>query len=431
MRLINIHTLQIQNFVGDPPPYAILSHRWIGEETTYEDFINESRRHGPGFEKVRRFCEFVRDFDEDELNDPPSWVWVDTCCIDKRSSAELSEAINSMAQWYRRSQLCVAYLNDVTATADLASSEWFCRGWTLQELLFPKQIFLCGKDWNILRTSEGTDLLPKFDDIIVEITRIPKNCLQFDILIYEESIAARMSWMANRKTTRAEDIAYCLLGLFGVNLPLLYGEGINAFARLQQEIIRQWADESIFAWTGGMSREQGQRLIHGILASHPKEFTHCNEVVSRPMELRIPYKITNRGFEITTKAVKVERAEIKSAWVYFIQLNCCWISRGHSEDTVIERACLLAIEPYESGYIRSHPWLTSEELWSRFVLNSDPPQEVSEVDLQTYYIRLSTNFSYAPPSSTDIVGPRPGSVTLDRLFSDWQRRIGSSNHRRG
>jgi hypothetical protein len=173
--------------------------------------------------------------------------WIDTCCIDKSSSAELSEAINSMFRWYRDSEVCYAFLSDVDAdeppSADKSTfqqSRWFTRGWTLQELIAPGVVYFYGAGWKQIGSRET--LL----ELIVKITRIsPEYFSNGDLSQF--SAAQKMSWAATRKTTRIEDIAYCLLGLFDINMPLLYGEGEHAVVRLQEEILRQFEDDSLFS----------------------------------------------------------------------------------------------------------------------------------------------------------------------------------------
>ncbi|KAK0730325.1 heterokaryon incompatibility protein-domain-containing protein [Lasiosphaeris hirsuta] len=165
------------------------------------------------------------------------YVWIDTICINKSSSAELSEAINSMFAWYQQAKLCYAYLSDVSSDcntttdalskpdSDFCQSKWFTRGWTLQELLAPST---------------------------VRQTRI--HVLRRQASPGSLSIAARMTWAANRQTTRKEDMAYCLMGIFDVKMTMLYGEGDRAFTRLQEEIIRTSDNESIFAL--GFNRDE-------------------------------------------------------------------------------------------------------------------------------------------------------------------------------
>ncbi|KAI6135427.1 heterokaryon incompatibility protein-domain-containing protein, partial [Pisolithus croceorrhizus] len=237
--------------------YAIVSHRWgVDSEVTYKEMTGlmkmEERRRNEirkrtGYQKIIESCKQAK-------QDGYEWLWIDTCCIDKRSSSELSEAINSMYRWYQNAQVCYAYLNDVDETVfptkqdnskfDQSNGwpEWFMRGWTLQELIAPKQIEFFNKDWVFI--GNKWRLAPMLENI----TGIPCEILRDGLGVMRLSVAQIMSWAANRKTTRMEDRAYSLMGLFGVNMPMLYGEGKKAFQRLQLEIIRTSTDHSIFAW---------------------------------------------------------------------------------------------------------------------------------------------------------------------------------------
>ncbi|KAI0518308.1 HET-domain-containing protein [Xylaria bambusicola] len=204
-----------------------------------------------GYWKILKACLLAR-------KDGLKFLWVDTNCIEKTSSAELSEAINSMYAWYRSSAVCYAYLSDVyikdptyDGTGDLRGdslesfrrSRWFRRGWTLQELLAPRKVRFFSHDWTFIGTKK------EMASLLEEITRVDKKYLLYAQDIRSASIAQRMAAVADRTTTRPEDIAYCLLGLFNVNMPLLYGEGAMAFVRLQEEIMKVSDDHSIFAWT--------------------------------------------------------------------------------------------------------------------------------------------------------------------------------------
>ncbi|OAL57162.1 hypothetical protein IQ07DRAFT_485617, partial [Pyrenochaeta sp. DS3sAY3a] len=230
------------------------------------------------------------------LEDGFEYFWVDTCCIDKSSSAELSEAINSMWRWYSHSHICYAYLNDVYAGIDglrldsaVAASEWFKRGWTLQELLAPLSLKLYNESWEHIGTRAS---------LAFTISRATGIGTQFlhggHEALWQASIAMRMSWASSRLTTRLEDQAYCLLGIFDINMPLLYGEGRRAFQRLQEEIIKRSDDQSIFAFPRIQSNDTG-----GIFASSPGEFRYCRNIVQNfdyaPVK---PYAVTNRGLQI-------------------------------------------------------------------------------------------------------------------------------------
>ncbi|KAK4455260.1 heterokaryon incompatibility protein-domain-containing protein [Podospora aff. communis PSN243] len=294
MRLINVDTLELVDFCGrQPQAYAILSHTWGDEEVSFQDIQNLSRAaRKRGFRKIEETCRLAR-------ARGLGWAWVDTCCIDKSSSAELSEAINSMFQWYQRSCVCFAYLEDVdhapltliSIHESLPKSRWFKRGWTLQELLGPSQLLFYDSTWAELGLREH------LSSAVSEITNIDESFLSrpssedINNLLARASIAERMSWASRRSTSREEDGAYCLLGIFGINIPLLYGEGPRAFLRLQEEIIKRSNDQSIFA------PEPGH--VAGLLASSPACISQSADIVPRPTgDSTSIYTITNKGLHI-------------------------------------------------------------------------------------------------------------------------------------
>ncbi|KAF2117416.1 heterokaryon incompatibility protein-domain-containing protein [Lophiotrema nucula] len=248
MRLLNTSTLAVEEFHGsDIPEYAILSHTWEHEEVTLQDLRSGKATSMHGYAKLTKCC-------EQAARDGYTYCWIDTCCIDKTSSAELSEAINSMYAWYRNSHICYAYLTDcegetaafVEGYRGFLESRWWTRGWTLQELIAPKSVEFYDADWTLVGTKVS------LQEDITALTGIDEDVLRHaDPLSH--NVAVRMSWAASRQTTRIEDRAYCLMGLFGVNMPLLYGEGNRAFIRLQEEIMRVTEDYTLFIWFRGNS----------------------------------------------------------------------------------------------------------------------------------------------------------------------------------
>jgi hypothetical protein len=220
------------------PPYAILSHTWGPDEAevTFEDLTNQTGENKAGYIKLQ-FCA------DQATKDGLQYFWVDTCCINKSNNTELTEAINSMFRWYRDAAKCYVFLTDVQRSDDEAREElprstwklafrdsrWFTRGWTLQELIAPKSVEFF--------SSEGTRLGDKrsMEQQIHEITGIAVQALR-NVPLSEFSVTERLSWTAKRKTTRNEDRAYCLLGIFGIYMPLIYGEGGEAFTRLEEMI---------------------------------------------------------------------------------------------------------------------------------------------------------------------------------------------------
>jgi hypothetical protein len=293
MRLFNRESLQLEFFQDEPyPAYAILSHRWTDSEMILKDLQDgKARSKEGGFKKMEMTCTQAQ---ADELN----YIWIDTFCIDKESSAELSESINSMFAWYKRAAVCYAYLADVaceedgSVSDDFDKSEWFERGWTLQELIAPKEVVFYSKEWVEIGTRSS---LAKR---ISRVTKIDEGILTGVIELRYVSIAKRMSWAADRKTTRKEDTAYCLAGLFDVNMATLYGEGSEkAFRRLQEEIMKDSDDESLFAWT---NERKDQPRLQGLLATSPADFRNSGQYIpDYGNGTQIPSSTTGRGLCIT------------------------------------------------------------------------------------------------------------------------------------
>lgn len=227
-------------------------------------------------------------------------------CIDKTSSSELSEAINSMFRWYGRADKCYAYLSDVKTSHDVRTgttprmpqaaphvftSRWFTRGWTLQELIAPRDVYFYDQSWKLIGT-RNYDL----HKAISQWTGIDENVLLDSSKLTGVTVAKRMSWAAKRETSRKEDEAYCLLGIFGVNLPMLYGEEERAFVRLQEEIIRTTTDQSVFAYA---PRTQS------LLASSPRCFAACSGVLHGAIALSDEsFELTNAGLRIRLPLVR-------------------------------------------------------------------------------------------------------------------------------
>ncbi len=293
MKLINASTLELHDFyLADIPPYAILSHTWSDGEVNFQEMSSKTCSSKKGFAKIAKTCQIA-------LQDGLKYAWVDTCCIDKSSSAELSEAINSMYQWYEKAAFCYVFLEDLPpdGTRELAekalpSCRWFTRGWTLQELLAPKNasyVHFYDKEWSY----RGSKL--DFVTAISNCTGVPRRALMgfYPIALY--SVASKMSWAARRQTTRLEDSAYCLLGMFDVNMPLLYGEGGKAFRRLQEEIIKRHNDLTIFAWEVPRPLNRG---IVGLFAEIPEAFANSSQIMPLWHDFA-EFSVTNKGLRIS------------------------------------------------------------------------------------------------------------------------------------
>ena len=344
MRLLNTSTFELhsreQEFFKSQG-YAILSHRWVGAEITFDtlqrhllDLKRTEAKYmkSPQLSKIRGACETARQLGF-------VWLWIDNCCINKESSAEESESINSMFKWYREAQICITYLSDVKLDTYGGQggkahnifqkintdepSEWFYRGWTLQELLAPRKLNFYDKDWTYMGTKDS--LAPQIE----RITGIPSAYLTGAAPFREACIAAKMSWLAGRKTTREEDMTYCMLGIFGVFLAPRYGEGINAFMRLQQLLQSNTTDESLYAWNmqdGSATRsfiiERNPETTWGpgewgLLAPTPDWFRGCGNMtldggpqIARTVDSFVP---TQDGVRMEVLLSPSERRRLKGA----------------------------------------------------------------------------------------------------------------------
>ncbi|KAI9057113.1 HET-domain-containing protein [Trametes sanguinea] len=305
MWLLSTSQAKLVHFHEPPPNYAVLSHVWAENEQSFQDVQALHERcasasdlgHNPRSltsAKIRACCIYAE-------ADGYDWVWIDASCIDKTSSADLSEAINSMYDWYSRASVCYAYLADVPSAEDplapgssFRRSVWFRRSWTLQELIAPQDVVFLSQDWEVL----GSKYL--WPGLLQEITGIEAEVLTFLKPLSSIPISTRMRWAAGRESTRVEDQAYSLMGIFGVHMPTIYGEGQRAFRRLQEEIMRQTPDQTLFLW--GNPLRQGLCADHlvcapshlrdqqGLLADSPADFAAVPDLVP------IPYEHMSRAF---------------------------------------------------------------------------------------------------------------------------------------
>ena len=266
MRLLhrdNSGKLRLADLFGNGvvPRYAILSHTWEeGQEVTYSDIQNGTGKYKNGWTKLH-FCEKMsKEADID-------YFWVDTCCIDKSSSAELQEAITSMFRWYSEAAVCLVYLSDVSSQdwkSAFRKSRWFTRGWTLQELLAPETVEFYSKEETYLGSKR------RLEDDIHEVTTIHFDALRGKHLSGFSKVE-RMSWAVHRQTKREEDAAYSLFGIFDIHLPVMYGEGRGkALRRLEDQIDREQSNKSLQdEYTRDLlDRRSGRRNTLKRLADH-------------------------------------------------------------------------------------------------------------------------------------------------------------------
>jgi hypothetical protein len=403
MRLIDVHTRAFKIWEDDrkTPPYAILSHTWSGAEVSmqeYQDCI-AARNHQEdgqlrsrlGFQKIDAVCKLAA---KRQL----SYVWVDTCCIDKASSAELTEAINSMFRWYRNADVCYVHFEDVQIPLDgpdgivtiaqqrslLRHARWFTRGWTLQELIAPRDMEFYDKDWTWIGTKK------RLLRILSGITGIGEAILE-GVDVNNASVATRMGWAAGRHTTRVEDLAYSLLGLFDVNMPLLYGEGERAFKRLQAEILQQNDDSSLFAWQPlsvfsgrpDLLEEVATDAGISVLAQRADEFLGFQEQSPLPVggEMSIA---GGKGVKLEVPLFKIEGAAKSKLRVAVLNWRTC-------KDDEAEDRYGVVVQKLSPGHFMRHP---SAPLVRIKAL------KIKEFDVRTIYIRTSITNKKPPPSNS-------------------------------
>jgi hypothetical protein len=441
MRLINVRTLAIEQFFGsDIPPYAILSHTWGTEEVTFQDWQDISLASSKsGFAKILGACEQATRSNLD-------YIWVDTNCIDKTSSAELSEAINSMWAWYRDASICYAYLADAPDTAlqvdsdggvpvdwedPFWQSKWFTRGWTLQELLAPQDLIFYSVNWLQLGTKKY------LKDVLRLITGINFEYLDGSLPVWQASVAERMSWMSKRLTTRDEDMAYCMLGIFEINMPLLYGEGSRAFLRLQEEILKVTDDQTIFCWEWNRTHVADDWV--SILAPCPAVFEFSSNfyptVLDNNTEV-VPYSITNVGLSIKLRFIETADPNFVCG---ILSVNENWVGGNpHQVCIPLQKSRIYHRLPFPTSPFSLHVAMAGKEkavyitsgmripTTSPYNINAPlkPPTQPTRFDIPSFDVGFLLTFDHSYSSSTRVADLRY--CTSDVRFVPEQSLLGFS-----
>jgi len=436
MRLIDVHTLEITSFSdNNVPEYAILSHTWGATEVTYQEMSLITRMRSLSTTFDSQATETTQEANNSSVGAHPtfmlaaiellvrgnwspgsslpdlseeglmkregygkivysarkakelgySWIWCDTCCIDKTSSSELQESINSMFRWYKDSAVCLVYLNDVqpintdevifdtqvthsAASNAFTKCRWASRGWTLQELVAPTSVRFYYQDWSLMGDKR------EFVEELSSATGIPIFVLENGD-VSEISLAERMSWASERTTTRVEDIAYCLLGIFDIQMPLLYGEGEKAFVRLQEEILKTTDDYSLFAWRAApssfpststtfssASSSSPSSTYRGLLARSPLEFRRCGPIDRDNTTSVSPINSTSLGIRIQLEFLQDPTSKDKSRFLAMIRcsnhlnqrlaiyLKCLDTANQYAR---VDPSALVPIDNWPTGQLRT------------------------------------------------------------------------------
>ncbi|KAI1410624.1 HET-domain-containing protein [Hypoxylon sp. FL1857] len=287
IRVINVRTFEFEEFPNESEvfgKYAILSHRWSGDEVSFQKMNDggfrkrlagrfERMLHSihHGFKKIKATCRLAREVYGLQ------YVWIDSCCINQDDIYEKQASINSMFRWYQNASVCIVHLfnhedsHNFPTRESLPPDNWFKRGWTLQELLAPRKVHFYSANWHLIGSKND------YAAEIKDITGIPEAAITNKCRLDSYSVAQRMSWAAERETTHGEDMAYCLLGIFDiVDMQKLYGLGaVEAFRLLLKKIIERTNDMSIFGWSDFEYSQSAEN--YNLLARSPKAFARCGD----------------------------------------------------------------------------------------------------------------------------------------------------------
>lgn len=280
----------LREIIENAVKYATLSHCWTDDEPSYRDICAGNQRKHHGFRKLSHFCEAAK-------SQGYALAWSDTCCINESNRTEHVEAVQSASNWCAHSHLCIIHLAESTSYSDLSSETWFTRSWTLLELLVPKQIKLYNTHWqpltNFINDKDDENLMAA----ISAVTLIPKEVLIADNRrgLKGRGVWEIMSWASKRKSTRVEDMAYSLCGLFNITIPIAYGEGDRAFYKLLEAIInKRKCSWDVFAWAGVPSG------YHSTLPSTPRCYPVPDKDLMDGNVGVTDFSITTHGLSLTS-----------------------------------------------------------------------------------------------------------------------------------
>ena len=228
--------------------YATLSHTRVDAEVSYDDLVIGVRSSGPGWDKLRRFCDIARDTFKCRF------AWTDAACIDHEKINESQSASQFLFSWFRNAYVCIAYLVQASDPSDMKHERWFYRGFTLTELLAPTRSKFYGKGWKALNNDYIEN--DRADESFLKSLSNASGIHIDDLRIFwpgPERVRDKMSWASKRQTLKVEDTAYSLIPLFNSRIQLCYGEGERAFTRLMIDIIPKSGECDAFAWAGPCS----------------------------------------------------------------------------------------------------------------------------------------------------------------------------------
>ncbi|KAI7785168.1 Vegetative incompatibility protein HET-E-1 [Diaporthe eres] len=352
MHFLNTETFKLHGSTDPPPSYSVFFHAHGSDDIGFEDFSNpEMLPRKAGFNRLRQACSRARKHGS-------KWLWSDAVCIDRGSTAALTDAFNSLARIYQDCTFSLIYLedlppgdcNDGGLAKGLANCAWLRNVWVLPQLIFPKRSFIYDRDWTEIGTKASLARQLSL------VTSIEQSVLINPAALGQFSIAKRISWASQLDASRPEDRAFALLGILGVHMPIIYGEGHMAFTRLQEEILRDTTDYSLFAWRPEVPQE-----YRGLLAYSPAEFQHFHKGPNGPFHIRGEVQPISAGIIIHAHFHKVDHdivlpLENTEGFMYSIRLsksgqgfvrNCStteigfsqfsWLRQSSGKDTQIDQ----------------------------------------------------------------------------------------------
>ncbi|KAI9570056.1 hypothetical protein HD554DRAFT_429967 [Boletus coccyginus] len=301
---------RIQKVVEEFYRYVMLSHRWQAHEPTFQMVENISiygLPKSPENSKVQMFCELVQSLRF-------HWAWSDTCCVNQQDKGVQQESVVAMFRWYRAASLTIVHLLGVLSESQeigcLWRSIWNTRGWTYQEYIASMVVQFYTEDW---KPYLGLDIFNhKESPIILSEMEQAMNFATHELATLQpglERVREKLYLASRRRTTREEDVAYSLFGIFKVPIPVIYGEGNQAVGRLLEYILTRSDNVTILAWTG---RSSGSH--HSYL---PADLTVYNEI----MPPHVPRPIGTAEMDGMTTALSSSLPDLSLAVALYKQLD--------------------------------------------------------------------------------------------------------------
>ncbi|KAI9164067.1 Vegetative incompatibility protein [Paramyrothecium foliicola] len=387
MKFLHTTSLQPVSWLDRPPSeYAIFSYHYWNAQSTRPSIITNSNRtpalagtengdldsDKAQFDKnVAQACDQARIRNID-------YIWIYALCVNAVSSADINEAVVGSFRLIWDAALCIVHLSDLTPLpeggeakslegldTEISRCRWFTRGWTLQELVAARSVEFFDSGWNHRFSKNPLSARPLLEEVS-RISNVDASVLAQRETLFLTSLGRRIWWAARRETSRPEDVAYCLVGICGIQGQLTprYGEGgHSAFLRLQEKILKSTNDLSILAWAKKPMHDQAsdakhkdmsqqKLLMSGVFAESPEDFHNfgCISKESAPFTSNSELTFNSRGLSVQGW-LQISNGQSGQKRVEALVLNGSWLGQISSLLTGIR------IQESEPGvYVRSNPY---------------------------------------------------------------------------